>query len=226
MEYDAVLFDNDGVLTTLTEWEVLYDAIEEAAESVGVTDPDTAAVESLMDTTVEDVRTIATQHGVDPATLWERRDRTAAEKQIAAVEAGRKRLYDDVDAVDRLPVPQGIVSNNQDRTVEFIASYFDLDWAEVVYGREPTLDGIRRKKPNTHYIEAAMAGLGVDPDGDRILYVGDSSKDLTAARRADIDAAFVRREHRADETLPYDPAYEVEDLRTLVDRLLDEDGPA
>lgn len=221
MQYDAVLFDNDGVLTTITDRSTLRTAIREAFESVGVVDPDDAVVEAMLGTTVDEVQAVCADYGVDPGTFWRRRDEAGSDAQIAAIEAGEKRCYGDVDAIDRLSVPRGIVSNNQDRTVEFVASYYGLSWAEVVYGREPTLRGIERKKPNTYYLGQAMAALDVSPETDSVLYVGDSPKDLTAAQRAGIDAAFVRRDHRTDERLPHEPAYEVSDLATLVDLLLD-----
>ena len=221
MQYDAVLFDNDGVLTTITDWHTLRSAVRTAFESVGVVDPDEEEVDAMLGTTAETVRTICRRYDVDPETFWRRRDEAAADTQIAAIETGEKQLYEDVGAIDRLSVPRGIVSNNQDRTVKFIASHFELTWAEVVYGRDPTPQGIVRKKPNTYYLDRAMDALGTDPASERILYVGDSPKDLTAARRAGIDAAFVRRDHRANETLPYEPAYEVTDLDELVRRLLE-----
>lgn len=219
MEYDAVLFDNDGVLTTLTDRAELRAAVRDAFDTVGVSDPAEEDIDSLLGTTVPTLNSIAKRYGVDPGTLWHHRDEYAADRQIDAIERGDKRLYDDAATINRLDAAAGIVSNNQHRTVEFIASHYGLSWADVVYGREQTPDGIRRKKPNTYYLERAMSDLGLTPPADRVLYVGDSPKDITAAHRAGADAAFIRRPHRIGESLPAEPAYEVQHLDELVETL-------
>jgi len=228
MEYDAVLFDNDGVLTTLTGRDLLRRAIREVFEAHGVSDPSPADVKTMLHVTVEDVETRCETHGIDPESFWRRRDELITERQIEALRAGEKTLHDDVAALERLDGPMGIVSNNQQRTVEQIVEQFELDWAEVVYGREPTLEGVRRKKPTPYYLQQALSDLGVTVEGtvgaettveEEVLYVGDSRKDLVAADRAGIRAAFVRRSHRADTELPFQPAHEVSDLTGLVEQL-------
>lgn len=228
MEYDAVLFDNDGVLTTLTSRDLLRDGIREALAAHGVSDPPDSTVDSLLSVTAADVVEVGDEHGIDSASLWQRREEIVAERQIEALRAGAKTVYDDAGEIGSLDARLGIVSNNQQRTIDHIVDQFGLDWAEVAYGREPTLDGVRRKKPTPYYLEAAFSDLGIsvpdtsdagDTATDDILYVGDSPKDLVAARRVGAEAAFVRRSHRADTDLPYEPAHEVTAVGDLVERL-------
>lgn len=213
--YDAVVFDNDGVLTRLTDLDVLSRAIETTFAEFGITDPDRADVEALYGVTIEDVRRICGRYGLDPAAFWRRRDRNAALAQHAEVRAGRKPLYEDADVLHGLDQAIGIVSNNQAETVSYIIDYYDLPGGDVCYGRPPTLDGLRRKKPNPYYLRRALAAL----DTENALYVGDSASDIVAARRAGVHSAFVRRQHRRDIELPEPPTHEVEDLHELVDVL-------
>lgn len=218
--YDAVVFDNDGILTEITDGAVFRAAIRDAFEAAGVSDPPGEHVEALYGTTAADVRRICDHHGIDPGPFWRHRDDEAARRQKEAIRTGEKPLYPDVEAILEIGADVGVVSNNQHETVRFIVEHFDLaPPVETVYGREHSVTGIERKKPDTHYLDRALADLGTTD----ALYVGDSEKDVVAARRAGIDSAFVRRPHRADLDLGVDPTYEVADLRELRD-LLERDG--
>ncbi|OVE84461.1 HAD family hydrolase [Natronolimnobius baerhuensis] len=211
--YDAVIFDNDGVLTTPTEYDVLVQAMQTALENVSEREPTDEHLEELISPSVASLRQVAETHAVEPETLWHAREQAAIAAQRAEITAGRKRLYDDVAALERLAVPQAIVSNNQHETIRNILEHLALDGFEVWYGREPTIQGIQRKKPNAYYLESAIDELGVSNP----LYVGDSRVDVTAAEKAGIDAAFIRREHRHEYELPTTPAHEIHSLEGLVD---------
>ncbi|ELY50050.1 HAD family hydrolase [Natronolimnohabitans innermongolicus] len=211
--YDAVLFDNDGVLTTPTDREVLLEAMHDAFADVGVLDPSRAQVRTLLGPSVDSLREVADDHDVDPHELWQARERAAIETQLQELEAGRKRRYDDVDAVADLEddVGTAIVSNNQHETIGNILERFDLEWVDRWYGREPTVKGIDRKKPTPYYLELALEELGAED----ALFVGDSWVDVEAADAAGIDAAFLRRDHVQGVGLPREPAYEIESLAEI-----------
>jgi HAD superfamily hydrolase (TIGR01549 family) len=133
------------------------------------------------------------------------------------MDTGRKRPYDEVrEAVGSLDARVGLVSNNQHHTVGYALDRFDLgDLFETAYGRDHTVDALRRRKPDPHYVDRALSDLGTRD----ALYVGDSGVDIEAAARTGVDSAFVRRGHRRDYRLPVDPDYEVADLTELVDVL-------
>ena len=209
--YDALVFDNDGVLTTPTRREALRRAIRDAFEHVGVSAPPEDHVETLFSPTVDTLRSIADAHDVAPDQLWKAREREAIDVQLAELENGHKRLYDDVESVTSLAVPRAIVSNNQHETIENIVHHFGLSGFDPWLGREPSIDGIRRKKPRPYYIERVLADL----EAERPLYVGDSRVDVTAASACGIDSVFVRRDHRADYELPTEPTHEVDSLAEL-----------
>lgn len=217
MAYDAVIFDNDGVLTTRTRREVLRPAIEEALREFGVASPDPDHVETMVATDHETVADICEEYGIDPETFWPERDHRVTETHQQEIAAGRKILYDDVELLFEFDVSMGIVSNNQHTTIEYLVEHFELgDLFETYYGRALTLQGLRRCKPNPHYLERAIADLGAD----RPLYVGDSASDIEVAARLGIDSAFVRRPHREGYAVEPEPTCEVatfEELRGVLD---------
>ncbi len=222
MSYDAVLFDNDGVLTHLTATNVWHTAVRDAFAEFD-TDPADESVERIVNGDLGSVECVCTDHDVDTADFWVAYEHHAATAQRAAMEDGTKPLYDDVSSLYDLTVPLAVVSNNQHATVEHIVDVFDLDdLFSVAYGRSPSLDGFRRRKPSPHYLELALDEMGLvvgdDDRSDRssVLYVGDSNVDLIAAERAGLDSAFVRRPHRADYELAADPTHEVRSLDEVV----------
>lgn len=212
-EYDAVLFDNDGVLVEPPADETQREAVRAAFRSVGVDEPTPADILALAGgVTVERLREVAAGHGVDPERLWTARERHDERSQFEAFEAGARSRYGDVTAVTDLAVDAAVVSNNHHTTVEFVLEFFGLaDAFDAYYGREMTVESLRRKKPDPHYIERALEDLGAGA----ALYVGDSETDVVAAHRAGLESAFVRRPHSRDAELTSEPTHEVETLAGL-----------
>ncbi|MFC4245508.1 HAD family hydrolase [Natribaculum luteum] len=215
MQYDAVVFDNDGVLTTPTSREALIRAMHDAYEAVGVDSPTDEHVETLIRPDVPSLRELAARYGVTADELWTARERAAIEVQAEEIRAGRKTLYDDVDALEFLEPPRAIVSNNQHETIETIVDHFGLDGFDPWYGREPTVRGIERKKPTPYYLERAISEM----DATNPLYVGDSWVDVAAADACGVDSAFVWRSHRENYELDVEPTHEIDSLEGLVDLL-------
>ncbi|MFC5972193.1 HAD family hydrolase [Halomarina salina] len=214
MTYDAVVFDNDGVLTEITDWDVLRGAARDAFSHFDVdpSDDDLSAVASRV--TVDGLEATCARHGLDPADFWHRRDTNYTTVQQREVREGRKPMYEDADVVRDLDVPLGIVSSNQHATIEYILDHYDLREEFVTYyGRQPTVEDVRRKKPDPHFVERALADVGTE----NAVYVGDSETDVEAAHAAGVDSVFLRREHRSDLTLSVDPTYEFETLHPLTD---------
>lgn len=214
MTYDAIVFDNDGVLTHITDWDVLRGAARDAFSHFDVEpdEDDLAAVAAHV--TVDDLEATCARHGLDPAAFWHRRDTNYTTVQQREVREGNKPLYDYADVVRDLDVPLGIVSSNQHATVEYILDHYDLrEQFETFYGRRPTVADVRRKKPDPHFVERALADIGTD----NAVYVGDSETDVEAAHAAGVDSVFLRRDHRADLALSVDPTYEFETLDPLTD---------
>jgi HAD superfamily hydrolase (TIGR01549 family) len=212
-DYEAIVFDNDGVLVEPTDREVLVEALVDSFREFGV-DVDRSVARRTIAEDAVPIETVR-EHGIDPDAFWHYRELTASLAQQAHVREGGKPVYDDVAALERLHRPFGLVSNNQHATVEFLLAYHDLPAFETAHGRRPTLAGAAVRKPEPTYIRTALDDLGTK----QALYVGDSQTDIVAARRAGIDSAFLRRDHVVDTQLSVEPTFEVPDLRTLVERL-------
>ncbi len=217
--YEAVVFDFDGVLAHPTSGSVLDAAARKTLQAVGV-EPTPRAVSHARSSDLGRVRLLCAAHGLDPARFMTARDECTSTEQARAMADGRKPTYDDLDALGALNdrgVATAIVSNNQQATIDRFLDLVDLvDLGvdlSVAYGREPSLDGLRRKKPRPYYLRRALADLGVG--AGETLYVGDKTKDVLAARAAGADAAFVRRPHREGYRVGATPDHEVRTLHDL-----------
>jgi HAD superfamily hydrolase (TIGR01549 family) len=213
MTYDTVVFDNDGVLVGRTQFDVLREATEDTFTQFGIGDPDPDHVEDMIiGTTPDEVATVSDEYGFDPDRFWRTRDSTLSGAQQVEAREGRKTPYDDVHVLDGLDVDMGVVSSNQQETVDFLLDHFDLaDTFDTAYGRENTVESLTLRKPNPHYLERALADL----DADRALYVGDNESDVRAAENAGIDSAFIRRPHRSDWELNVWPTWDIDELEDL-----------
>ncbi|WP_433629768.1 HAD family hydrolase [Halomicrococcus sp. NG-SE-24] len=213
MSYDTVVFDNDGVLVGRTSFDVLRKATEETFAQFGVTDPDPDHVENMtVGTTPRQVDVVCDEYDLDRETFWRTLDRTSSLAQQEEARAGRKTPYGDIDTLADLDAAMGIVSSNQQQTVDFLLDHFDYtSMFGTAYGREATVKSLDRRKPNSYYIDCALADL----DADSALFVGDNESDVRAAENAGIDSAFIRRPHRRNWDLNVWPTWEIESLDDL-----------
>ena len=216
--YDAVVFGADGVIVGPTDPDTSRLAIEKALRTFGVDRPRRNHVDALVGVTPEELTRICGAYGLDPETFWPERDRHLARAQQRALHRGQKPLYNDVATLQSLGTNRdlAVVSNNQHETISYVLDFFGIGRLfETYYGRESTVESLRLKKPNPHYIDRALSDLGVE--GTRALYVGDSDSDIKAAKRANVDSAFLRRPHRAEYTLDARPTHEIPSLAELPD---------
>jgi HAD superfamily hydrolase (TIGR01549 family) len=212
--YEAVLFDNDGVLVEPVDRAVLRRATRTAFDALGVPDPDPSHLDLLsVGVDPDRLRAVCEEYGLDPGRFWRARDSHSSRAQRAELRAGRTTCYEDFDAVRAVGVPRGIVSSNQQATIEFMHDHFGTRHLfSTAYGRRPTLRSLGRKKPDPHYVRRALADLDVA----EALFVGDSESDVRAAHNAGLDSAFVRRPHRESYALGTDPTYELQGLDDLL----------
>ncbi len=215
MTYDTVVFDNDGVLVGRTRFDVLREATEETFAQFGVTDPNPDHVEDMtIGATPSDVATVSDVYDFEPDRFWRTRDRTLSLAQQEEARAGRKTPYEDLASLTDLDIPMGIVSSNQQETVDFLLDHFEIAGLfDTAYGREATIESLTLRKPNPHYLERALADL----DAESALYVGDNESDIKAAENAGIDSAFIRRPHRSDWDLNVWPTWDIDSLDDLHD---------
>jgi HAD superfamily hydrolase (TIGR01549 family) len=213
MTYDTVVFDNDGVLVGRTRFDVLREATEETFAQFDVTDPDPDHVEAMtVGATPGQVAAVCDAYGLDPERFWRARDRTMSRAQQAEAREGRKTPYGDIHTLADLDAARGIVSSNQQATVDFLLDHFEVSGLfDTAYGREATVESLDLRKPNPHYLERALADL----DAESALFVGDNESDVRAAENAGIDSAFIRRPHRRDWDLAVWPTWDIDSLDDL-----------
>ena len=220
MSYEAVIFDNDGVIVAEAVDSVLEAAATTAFEAVGVADPATEHVEMLRKgVSPETLYAIAERYGFDADEFWAARDDAASSAQIEATRNGGKPFFEDAAVVRELSVPASVVSSNQQATLDFLFSHYDLTECFVsVYGRQPTVEHLKRKKPHPYFVEQALDDLRAHMPGALapadVLMVGDNESDVRAAHAAGLDALYLRRNGN-DTTLDVTPEYERSTLDSL-----------
>ncbi len=214
-EYETVLFDNDGILVEPPAHQTQLEATQVAFRERGVTDVARRDLLDIVDgVTVERLHEICETYDLDPDRFWEARERTDEQSQLDAFRAGDRDRYPDVAAIADLSGDCGVVSNNHHSTVAFVLDFFELEpLFATYYGREKTIESLRRKKPNTHYIELALADL----DAESGLYVGDRGGDVVAAQRAGMDSVLLRRSDPSETGLSTEPTHVVDDLYEVVE---------
>ncbi|AEH38613.1 HAD family hydrolase [Halopiger xanaduensis] len=234
-----ICFDMDGVILEgpRTAPQVYDDAADAALEELGA-EPTPAQRRALRSQDTEAIRGHCVELGLDPDRFWTLKERYASAGTHERLRSGARGLYDDIDAVrtlaDRAETPVGLVTNNRHETAAFVADFVDVPF-DVVRGRDPTIDGFRRRKPDPYYLEDALVQLDGTTTIDRVraggtgtgtgdgrgeprgLYVGDSPKDVVAGTKIGFETAFIRRPHNRDLECPADATYDLESLTELLD---------
>ena len=151
--------------------------------------------------------------GADPVAFYDARERHSERWFTERVEAGARTRYTDVEALSGSAEHHriGLVSNNYHGVVQAVVDHHDLPPFAFVRGRDPGVEGFRRRKPDPHYLEQALETLGARTG----VYVGDRETDVLAAERAGLDAIFLEREHNSLESLGVEPTVALSSLEAL-----------
>ncbi|MFD1512127.1 HAD family hydrolase [Halomarina rubra] len=209
MTYAAVVLDNDGVLTELPKRETMWRAAERTFQSFDLSAPSGEQVRALVAGNVEAIRTLCAEHRIDAGTFCYEAAAHAVREQKREMRDGLRTLYDDASTLWDLNARLGLVSDNQHETIRFILRFFGIEERfDAVYGNPYTPEGLRRMKPDPHYLDAALDDLGTRD----ALYVGDSAVDIEAAANAGVDSALVVRD---DEVPECEPTHRIESLGEL-----------
>lgn len=214
-QYDVVIFDMDGVLLQgATSLPAVYqEAAVAALDSCGC-NPTEAQKRRIGKYHYDEQFVSCCQElGVEPQALWEARERFADEFAIEWLQDGSRKPYPDTDILTDSSLLLAIVSNNRNRTVQFVADELLTAEFEPVIGRAQTVEGFKRRKPEPYYLHQALDRL----DTNNALYVGDRGADIEAAHRAGIDGAFIRREHNENIMPEPVPEYDVSGLGELLE---------
>ncbi len=216
--YEAVVFDNDGVLVEPPSRDALVSATRSALEDVGLDADPRAVCRDLAEGDAESLADRCRREAVEFASFCQRAASAAFEAQRRELERGRRAVYDDVAALREFDAALGLVSDNHPQFVDYLLRRAGLgDLFETVRCRSMTPRHLDTCKPNPRNVRAALADLGTE-DG---LLVGDRTADVAAAERAGIDSALLERPDAGDDsvgTVPdadVDPDYRIESIAEL-----------
>ncbi|ELZ20940.1 HAD family hydrolase [Natrinema limicola] len=212
MQYDAVLFDFDGVVVENPSSQRLYDALGRTYEKFGRSGPASETFQELMRGDFESLAQRCHSLDIKTDSFCAQAAREMVQVQREEVERGLRSAYDDVAAMRSLEAPLGIVSDNHPTVVSTLLDRFGLrSLFETVYGCPLTPDGLSRRKPDPTNIEAAIADL----EAETALYVGDRAVDVHAADNAGIDSVLISRPEADEPDLDATPTYQLSSLSQL-----------
>lgn len=212
--YDAVLFDMDGVLlegrsTAL----IIYErAANDTIRRLGA-DPLPEQLARLEQRSYGPLLEAACRDSeIDPERFWQLRERCASAREHRWLAQGLREPHADTDALFDLDVPLAVVSNNRHATVQYVLDTVMPGMFEVGRGRDPSIAGYRRRKPDSSYLDETLDALGVET----ALYVGDRTTDVEAAHAAGIDSVLLTRpEAPSIDMTTVTPTYRIESLAEL-----------
>lgn len=195
-DLDGVLLDSESDLTWLDR------ALEAALVELEV--PDTELARSrLYPATVERVRELAAEFGVDAERLWTVRNAHYVRVKLAAIESGELAPFDDVEVLGDLAAGHDlhIVSNSPQAVVDsFVETNGFERWFDVRLGRGETLEDLDRLKPARYPYEVLVERIGDgDPPrvaADPLVYVGDTETDRAFAERTGMRFVHLTRDRR------------------------------
>lgn len=213
MEYEAVLFDFDGVVVETPSSQRLAEALGRAYRKLDRSGPAAETFQEFVRGDVEAITDRCHTLGIETNAFCAQAAREMIRAQREEVERGLRSAYDDVAAIRSLETPLGIVSDNHPTVVSTLLDRFGLrSLFETVYGCPLTPDGLARRKPDPTNIEAAMDSL----DAASALYVGDRAVDVRAADNAGIDSALLSRsDEGARPAADVTPTYHLPSLSQL-----------
>ena len=189
MHYDAVVFDVDGVLVEPPSRKTLQEAARAALDRANLDADPRSVTRDLFEGNVDALADRCRQSGVDLAAFCQRAAATSFETQRHEIETGVRSVYDDVRALWDIDRPLGVVSDNQPQVIQYVLRRFDADLFETVRCRTVAPHDLRRSKPDTWNVEAALSDLGTR----NALHVGDRAVDVEVACRVGIDSALLDR---------------------------------
>ena len=165
-EFEAVVWDLDGTLVRLSvDWDIVASDVTEVFQTAGIDVSDIDLWEMLNLASKrgirDEVETVISGH--------ERRGARAADRLIHA------------DDVGNIAPQEGVCSLNCETACEIALQTQEIDvHVTAVTGR----DTVETQKPDPSPLLHTLDQLSVDPD--TAVFIGDSPRDETTARRADV----------------------------------------
>lgn len=214
MDYDAVIFDKDGVLLDSMsdgfKWadEMRIKMARDLGKEIDMDD----SRKIVKASTVEELEKAVEKTGLEAEAIRDMEEEIAKRK-IEKMKSGDLKLFKDTkEVLEELSVPKSVVSNAPEQTTRFTVENFDLEkhFEKVL---SPPLDDIhefvRLKKPSPYMLEDAIEAM----EASNPVMVGDSDDDIRAAKNVGIDSIFVNTNGGTD----LDPTHSVERLKSVLE---------
>lgn len=196
-----LVFDLDGVLLDSESDRAWLDrALDAALDELGL--PATSANRSrLYPVDVAGFHALADDVGVNVERLWEVRHDHYLREKLGAIESGELAPFDDVVVLGELVGTHvlHIISNSPQTVVEaFVTTYGYEPWFDVRLGRDATLEGLQRLKPDPYQYHELVDRLETPAS---FVYVGDTETDRAFAEATGMRFVHLTRDGRGVESL-------------------------
>ncbi len=142
-------------------------------------------------------RRYSERYGVPPEKFWREVDERNLEYRRVMLAKGRLKLYDDALIVKKLPGMKIAWSASSEECIRFVLSTFSiLQYFDFVIGKDyGDYAYLEEVKPSPRFIEIIKEKTGCK----RCIVVGDSDRDMLAAKNAGCVAVLISRDGRKSE---------------------------
>ena len=193
MEYDAVIFDMDGVIldSGLDNFEWMDEIRRKKASEMGFEYSHDDAIQIVQSTDMSQIEELMDRKGMTLKEIEEIEHRVQNAK-ISLIEHGAIRLFSETEKIlQEIDRPLGLATNSPKKTAKFTLRYFGInDYFDAFEALE--LDGlenyVQNKKPHPYMLEKVIEEL----DAENPVMVGDTSADIKAAENSGIDSILVQ----------------------------------
>lgn len=124
--YEAILFDCDGVLVETPGKGNLVEAMRRVQHQFELSDPPEQMVADFFRGNLSSITDRCRSAGIDRKAFCAEAAREAVQAQLTEIRSGLRTTYDDIDAVQKLNQPLGVISDNHPRVLSFLFQRFDL----------------------------------------------------------------------------------------------------
>lgn len=221
MKYGSVVLDMDGVVLDFKgdnfNWK--YEAVREVLREEGV-DPKDFSREQLGafmgDKGVRACVEKCNENDLDAEKVWTKIAEETSRKRAEKIKSGEFKLFPEirevVEELHSLDIELGVISNAPEMAIEETITYFDLKKFFKFYRGIEDFEDLTDRKPHPDHLEFARAELKREP----FLYAGDAESDIMAAKNADMDSAWVKRNGGNIDTAPDHTVSSLSELLDIV----------
>ena len=193
MEYDAVIFDMDGVIldSGLNDFQWMDQIRMKKASEMGYDYSKEDAIQIVQSTDVSQLEELMDRKGMSLKEVEEIEHRVQNAK-ISLIEHGAIRLFSETENIlQDIDKPVGLATNSPEKTAKFTLRYFGIhnyfDSFEAL-SLNDLKDYVRKKKPHPFMLEKVQKDL----DAENPVMVGDSGADIKSAKNAGLDSVLVQ----------------------------------